>query len=56
MRRLDDDGLELGYALPEFGVRLRFRPTDFTQVNAAINRVLVARALGLLAVQADPNG
>ena len=31
----------------------RFRPTDFTQVNAAINRVLVARALGLLAVQAD---
>jgi len=28
-----------------------FRPTDFTQVNHHINRVMVARALGLLAVQ-----
>lgn len=51
VRRLDDDGPELDYALPEFGVRLRFLPTDFTQVNAAINRVLVGRALGLLQVQ-----
>jgi 23S rRNA (uracil1939-C5)-methyltransferase len=50
---LDDDGPELGYALPEFGVRMPFRPTDFTQVNAAINRVLVARALGLLQVRRD---
>ena len=28
-----------------------FRPTDFTQVNPHINRVLVSRALGLLAVK-----
>jgi len=35
----------LGYALPEFGVRMPFRPTDFTQVNARINEVLVRRAL-----------
>jgi 23S rRNA (uracil1939-C5)-methyltransferase len=28
-----------------------FRPTDFTQVNPYINRVLVSRALRLLAVQ-----
>jgi 23S rRNA (uracil1939-C5)-methyltransferase len=28
-----------------------FKPTDFTQVNPHINRVLVSRALGLLAVQ-----
>jgi len=53
VRRLDDDGPELAYALPEFGVRVPFRPTDFTQVNAAINRVLVSRALGLLQVQRD---
>jgi 23S rRNA (uracil1939-C5)-methyltransferase len=53
VRLLDDDGPELDYALPEFGVRLPFRPTDFTQVNAAINRVLVVRALGLLQVRAD---
>ena len=53
VRRLDDHGPELAYALPEFGVRMPFRPTDFTQVNAAINRVLVSRALGLLQVQRD---
>ncbi len=35
----------LGYALPEFGVRMPFRPTDFTQVNARINEMLVRRAL-----------
>ncbi len=39
---------ELYYALPEFGVRLRFRPTDFTQVNHAVNRLLVARTIELL--------
>jgi len=39
---------ELYYDLPDFQVRLHFRPTDFTQVNHAVNRVLVARALELL--------
>jgi len=39
---------ELWYALPEFGVRLFFRPTDFTQVNHAVNRLLVSQALRLL--------
>ena len=42
---------ELSYALPEFSVRIHFLPTDFTQVNAGINRVLVGRALRLLDVQ-----
>ena len=42
----DVDGL--AYTLPEFGLRMPFRPTDFTQVNHAINRVLVARAIALL--------
>jgi len=41
----------LQYLLPEFGVRMPFKPTDFTQVNHQINRVLVARALRLLDVQ-----
>jgi 23S rRNA (uracil1939-C5)-methyltransferase len=53
VRRLDDAGPELEYALPEFGIRLPFRPTDFTQVNAAINGVLVGRALRLLDVRLD---
>ena len=39
---------ELYYALPEFGVRLQFRPTDFTQVNQGVNRILVSRAVRLL--------
>jgi len=39
---------ELHYALPEFGVRIGFRPTEFTQVNHAVNRVLVSRAVRLL--------
>jgi 23S rRNA (uracil1939-C5)-methyltransferase len=36
------------YSLPEFGVQIHFRPTDFTQVNHAVNRILVRRALALL--------
>lgn len=35
-------------ALPEFGVRIPFGPTDFTQVNHHINEILVGRALRLL--------
>ncbi len=42
---------DLHYVLPEFGVRMPFKPTDFTQVNHQINRVLVTRALRLLDVQ-----
>ena len=38
----------LFYSLPEFGVKIYFRPTDFTQVNHAVNRILVRRALALL--------
>jgi 23S rRNA (uracil1939-C5)-methyltransferase len=38
----------LEYTLPEFGVRIAFLPTDFTQVNHAVNRVLVARAVRML--------
>ncbi|MBI4998265.1 MAG: 23S rRNA (uracil(1939)-C(5))-methyltransferase RlmD [Rhodocyclales bacterium] len=41
----------LEYTLPDFGVKLRFRPTDFTQVNHGINRMLVRRAMGLLKPQ-----
>jgi 23S rRNA (uracil1939-C5)-methyltransferase len=39
---------DLYYELPEFSVRLHFRPTDFTQVNHQANRLLVARAMELL--------
>jgi len=39
----------LTLSLPEFGVRLPFGPTDFTQVNHQVNDLLVARAIRLLA-------
>ena len=51
VHRLDDGGPELAYALPDFGITMPFKPTDFTQVNPHINRVLVSRALRLLAVE-----
>ena len=41
-------GPRLSYRLPEFGLELDFKPTDFTQVNHAVNRVLVRRAMRLL--------
>ncbi|MGV0985410.1 MAG: 23S rRNA (uracil(1939)-C(5))-methyltransferase RlmD [Limnohabitans sp.] len=44
-------GPQLSYGLPDFGITMPFRPTDFTQVNPFINRVLVARALRLLQAQ-----
>jgi 23S rRNA (uracil1939-C5)-methyltransferase len=46
-------GKELYYTLPEFGIRMPFKPTDFTQVNHQINRLLVHKALGLLEVEPD---
>jgi len=39
---------ELTYALPEFDLTYPFLPTEFTQVNPDINRVLVRRAMALL--------
>jgi len=49
----DANDADLHYLLPEFGIRMPFKPTDFTQVNHQINRVLVARALRLLDVQKE---
>jgi 23S rRNA (uracil1939-C5)-methyltransferase len=42
------DAPELSYTLPQYGVRVAFGPTDFTQVNHAVNRLLVSRALWFL--------
>jgi 23S rRNA (uracil1939-C5)-methyltransferase len=38
----------LRYSLPEFGVTYDFAPTDFVQVNAAINAAMVSRVISLL--------
>ncbi|MCB5195647.1 23S rRNA (uracil(1939)-C(5))-methyltransferase RlmD [Deefgea salmonis] len=42
------DAPALTYSLPEFGIEMPFKPTEFTQVNYEINRVMVARAMNLL--------
>jgi 23S rRNA (uracil1939-C5)-methyltransferase len=41
----------LYYRLPEFDIEVPFKPTDFTQVNHQVNRVLVSKAIQLLAPQ-----
>lgn len=43
----------LFYDLPEFGIRMPYRPTDFTQVNFHINRVLVTRAVRMLEIKPE---
>jgi 23S rRNA (uracil1939-C5)-methyltransferase len=47
------DGDALCYRLPEFDLTMPFRPTDFTQVNLGINRVLVSQAVRHLEPAAD---
>ncbi len=54
-RRVRDHAADLargrrapGYRLPDYGVELAFEPWHFTQVNASINRRMVAHALALL--------
>ena len=49
---LDPEARPLAYELPEFGIRMPFKPTDFTQVNPQVNRLLVGLALRLLAPSA----
>lgn len=53
IRPLVESPRELAYGLPEAGVEIRFRPTDFTQVNPGLNRLMVEQAKRLLDPQAD---
>ena len=43
----------LSFALPDQGLTLEFRPTDFTQVNVEINRKMVNLAVELLQLESD---
>ncbi|MBI1174345.1 MAG: 23S rRNA (uracil(1939)-C(5))-methyltransferase RlmD [Sideroxydans sp.] len=45
------DAPALSYSLPEFDVEMPFAPTEFTQVNSGMNRLMVSRAIRLLAPQ-----
>ena len=45
------DAPPLSYSLPEFGITMPFAPSEFTQVNSEMNRLMVSRAMRLLAPQ-----
>jgi 23S rRNA (uracil1939-C5)-methyltransferase len=51
VRSLQPGAAPLDYALPAFGLRLEFEPTDFIQVNGALNEAMVARAVELLELE-----
>jgi len=40
----------LTYSMPEFDITMPYAPTEFTQVNSTMNRLMVSRAIRLLAL------
>ena len=50
---LSAEGPPLAYGLDEFAVTIEFEPTDFIQVNAALNAAMVSRAVGILAPESS---
>jgi 23S rRNA (uracil1939-C5)-methyltransferase len=48
IHELDTPGEPLRYGLPKFKVELEFLPTDFIQINGAVNEALVSKAVELL--------
>jgi 23S rRNA (uracil1939-C5)-methyltransferase len=50
---LEPASVELSYTLPQFDLQLRFGPSDFTQVNAELNRAMLQHAMDLLQPGAD---
>lgn len=48
-----DEAAPLEYRLPAFDLTLQFLPTDFVQVNAALNEQMIDRAMALLAPAAN---
>jgi 23S rRNA (uracil1939-C5)-methyltransferase len=50
---LSEPAQRLFYALPEADLEIEFLPTDFIQVNASVNRALVAASARLLQLNSD---
>jgi 23S rRNA (uracil1939-C5)-methyltransferase len=53
VRVLSEPAPRLYYALPQAQLEIEFLPTDFIQVNAAVNRALVTQAAQLLQLSAQ---
>jgi 23S rRNA (uracil1939-C5)-methyltransferase len=53
VRVLTEPAPRLYYALPQVQLEIEFLPTDFIQVNAAVNQALVTQAAQLLQLGAD---
>ncbi len=48
-----DSDFRLHYELPEYNVDIQFQPTDFTQVNAELNRAMIDQTMALLDIQKE---
>jgi len=48
-----DSDFKLHYELPAYDVDIQFQPTDFTQVNAELNRAMIDQTMALLDVQKE---
>ncbi|VAX09919.1 23S rRNA (uracil(1939)-C(5))-methyltransferase [hydrothermal vent metagenome] len=53
IKPLSGEAANLTYAIPDFDVELKFLPSDFTQVNSGINRLMVRRAIDMLELKSD---
>lgn len=49
----EDNIQRLSYSLPDYNLTMNFYPTDFTQVNPALNRLMIKQALSLLQLTQD---
>lgn len=49
----EEDNEFLSYSLPQYNLHFKFHPTDFTQINASLNEMMVSQALALLDLKKD---
>jgi 23S rRNA (uracil1939-C5)-methyltransferase len=45
---LEPHSIELNFKIPDYGISMVFGPSDFVQVNAEMNRCMIARVMELL--------